>query len=258
MIKFFRTIRQQLVTQNKVSKYLVYAVGEIILVVIGILIALQINNNNEAHKIRNKELQYLKNLQSDLHLNIAEIDNYINTRTTQIESANKVLEYYEGKPLVDLSDFNLHTVNIYTWQKFFQINNTFQELTNSGNLAIISNDKIKNQLLNLETRYKKLKYEEEHFRYDSEVLLYNPSYGVLDLNPLVKNYTYQMSNGQAGENIEPPRANFEVMLNDVRQKNGFVMAVYEFSVMNEQLKAMKETCEELIELIDQELNLDAR
>lgn len=258
MIQFFRKIRQNLLSENKVSKYLIYALGEIILVVIGILIALQINNNNEVHKIRDKELQYLKNLRSDLHLNMTEIDNYIAMRTIRIESANKVIEYYEGKPLVDLNDFNLHAVNVYTWQKFFQADNTFQELINSGNLAIISNERIKNQLLNLETRYKKLKYEEEHFRYDAEVLLYNPSYGMLDLNPLVKNYTYQMSNGQAGENIEPPRANFEAMLNDVRQKNGFVMAVYEFGVMNSQLGGMKETCEELIELIDHELNLDAR
>ena len=47
MIKFFRKIRQKLLTQNKFSKYLLYAVGEIVLVVIGILIALQINNWNQ-------------------------------------------------------------------------------------------------------------------------------------------------------------------------------------------------------------------
>ena len=46
MIKFFRIIRQQLLPENKFSKYLIYAIGEIVLVVIGILIALQINNSN--------------------------------------------------------------------------------------------------------------------------------------------------------------------------------------------------------------------
>ena len=46
MIKFFRKIRQKLLSENKFSKYLLYAIGEIILVVIGILIALQINNQN--------------------------------------------------------------------------------------------------------------------------------------------------------------------------------------------------------------------
>lgn len=47
MIKFFRRIRQSLLAENKISKYLVYAIGEIVLVVIGILIALQINTWNE-------------------------------------------------------------------------------------------------------------------------------------------------------------------------------------------------------------------
>jgi len=49
MIKFFKKIRQQLLTENKLSKYLIYAIGEIILVVIGILIALQINNWNKGN-----------------------------------------------------------------------------------------------------------------------------------------------------------------------------------------------------------------
>ncbi len=52
MIKFFRKIRQKLITENKFSKYLLYAIGEIILVVIGILIALQFNNRNEQRKRR--------------------------------------------------------------------------------------------------------------------------------------------------------------------------------------------------------------
>jgi len=62
MIKFFRKIRQKMLTENKFSKYLLYAIGEIILVVIGILIALSINNWNQ-NSTRNKlELEALKNL----------------------------------------------------------------------------------------------------------------------------------------------------------------------------------------------------
>lgn len=264
MIKFFRRIRQQLLSENspagsrragKFSKYLLYAIGEIILVVIGILIALQINNSNESRKLRYQELHYLENLKTDLKLNIAELNEYIAVRNSRIESANKVLEHFEGKPLTDLNDFAFHTTNIYIWQKFSQHDNTFQELVNSGNLALISNDSIKNGLLNLQALYKKLKNEEAHFRYDAEVLLYEPSYGVLDLNPIVKNYTYQVTNGQVGENVILPKANYEAMLKDIKQKNGFVMAVYEFTVMNSQFNEMKEMCNSIIELIDGELDL---
>ena len=254
MIKFLRKIRQRLLKENDFRKYLLYAIGEIFLVVVGILIALQINNANEDRKQRRLELDYLQNLKTDLKLNIAELDKYITVRNSRIESANYVLEHFEGKPLTDLNDFAFHTTNIYIWQKFSQHDNTFQELVNSGNLALISNDSIKNGLLNLQALYKKLKNEEEHFRFDAEVLLYEPSYGVLDLNPVVKNFTYQVTGGQAGENVALPRANYEAMLKDLKQKNGFVMAVYEFSVMNMQFNEMKTLCNSIIALIDKELN----
>jgi hypothetical protein len=66
MIKFFRKVRQKMLTENKFSKYLIYAIGEIILVVIGILIALQINNNNEARKVKEGEIKLYKNAILDL------------------------------------------------------------------------------------------------------------------------------------------------------------------------------------------------
>jgi len=253
MIKFFRQIRQRLVIENRFSKYLLYAIGEIILVVIGILIALQINNNNEANKERIKELHYLKNIKTDLLLNNANITSFIATRESQIKSANTILAYYEGKPLEDLTDFSNNSLNVYTWKKFYQNNNTFLELTNSGNLALLSNDSIKNSLLNIEALYKELKGEEAHFRFDSELLLYEPSFSILDVNPLTKKYIYTLSNGKAGEDVALPRENFEAILKDLKHKNGFVMAVYEFTVMNEQLELMKEMSNELIRLIDTEV-----
>ncbi len=66
MIKFFRKIRQKLIQQNRITQYLAYAIGEIFLVVLGILIALQINNANEAHKAKQSEKVVLKNLVQDL------------------------------------------------------------------------------------------------------------------------------------------------------------------------------------------------
>lgn len=254
MIKFFRHIRLAMISNNKFSKYLLYAVGEIVLVVIGILIALQINNSNELKKVRAQELHYLKNIKSDLKRNIAHIDTYISSRQTAINSANTIIEHFEGKPIEDLEVFNVHTVNIYTWNKFFQINNTFQELVNSGNLALISNDSIKSVLLNMETVYNILKDEEAHFRYDAELLLYEPQYKLMDMNPIVQNYTYTVTNGAMGERRELSKAKFKALLQDTIQKNGFVMASYEFTVMNQMFEQLKAMCQNLIELIDQELS----
>ena len=74
MIKFFRKIRQQLLAQNKVRNYLLYAVGEVVLVVIGILIALSINNANEMRKNEKEINSILKQIRSELVTNIQEAD----------------------------------------------------------------------------------------------------------------------------------------------------------------------------------------
>ncbi|SHH42148.1 DUF6090 family protein [Winogradskyella jejuensis] len=70
MIKFFRRIRQQLLSENKFSKYLLYAIGEIVLVVIGILIALQINNWNEAKANEARLIKILKEIRLDLETDV--------------------------------------------------------------------------------------------------------------------------------------------------------------------------------------------
>ena len=66
MIKFFRKIRQNLLTENKFSKYLLYAIGEIVLVVIGILIALNLNNRNEQRKAQVKVELIFEDVMNDL------------------------------------------------------------------------------------------------------------------------------------------------------------------------------------------------
>ena len=70
MIKFFRKIRQNLLSEGKTGKYLKYAIGEIILVVVGILIALSINNWNEERKQNELETVYLKRLHNELKKDI--------------------------------------------------------------------------------------------------------------------------------------------------------------------------------------------
>ena len=73
MLKFFRRIRQNLIAEGKISRYFKYAIGEILLVVIGILIALQINNANEKRKARLQEVIILQNLKEDINLDTLDI-----------------------------------------------------------------------------------------------------------------------------------------------------------------------------------------
>jgi hypothetical protein len=77
MISFFRKIRQNILKQGKTTRYFKYALGEILLVVIGILIALQINNWNEARKQKKEDLIFLKNLKEELSLDITALVKHI-------------------------------------------------------------------------------------------------------------------------------------------------------------------------------------
>ncbi|TLP71099.1 DUF6090 family protein [Maribacter sp. ACAM166] len=73
MIKFFRKIRQKTLTENKFGKYLTYAIGEIILVVIGIFLAIQLNNLNENRKEVDKEVSFLLRLKDDFNSDITDL-----------------------------------------------------------------------------------------------------------------------------------------------------------------------------------------
>ena len=239
--------------ESKVTKYLLYAAGEILLVVVGILIALQINNQNDQRKDRAREVHYLENIKTDLEINLAEMDRYLEIRTECIAAANRIIGHFEGEPITDYSAFNADGVMIYSWQRYWQNDNTFQELVNSGNLALISNDAIKKTLLDIEALYKKMKSEEDHFRFDTETLIYKPLYEIMDLNPLVNDFEYRMSDGKSGKDMGLSAEFFSDYLNNTMLKNGFAMTVLEFTTMNGQMREMKRMTEELVSLIDVEV-----
>ena len=95
MIKFFRKIRYNLLSENKTGKYLKYAVGEIVLVVIGILIALGINNWNEHRKDLIKEQNINNNLYEEFSQNLKLIDAII------LESTNNEKACYSLMKLMN-------------------------------------------------------------------------------------------------------------------------------------------------------------
>jgi len=153
MIKFFRKIRQKLLSENKLNKYLVYAIGEIVLVVIGILIALQINNVNEERKDRDREVNYLRNLKADLN---SEIQNNQYFATYRFEKARACASLLNGKEPITINEVENYTdtyETVFVWNQYVPNNNTFKELLSSGNLSLIKNNSIKNKLLELEKLY---------------------------------------------------------------------------------------------------------
>lgn len=91
MIKFFRRIRQKLLQENRFSKYLIYAIGEIVLVVIGILIALQINNWNENKKTEASLNQFLFEFKKELNYNIQDLEKGVSELKLHVEEKKSLL-----------------------------------------------------------------------------------------------------------------------------------------------------------------------
>jgi hypothetical protein len=92
MLKFFRKIRKKLIEQENVRKYLLYAIGEILLVVIGILIALQINNWNEEKKMDRMVLQALSEIREDLVQDTLTLQSRITLQLAEFEAQTRIVD----------------------------------------------------------------------------------------------------------------------------------------------------------------------
>jgi hypothetical protein len=162
MIKFFREIRQNLLSVGKIGKYFKYALGEIILVVIGILIALQINNWNENRKTNFNQLKYLDLLKKEALSNITNLDIEIGRIKKMNEGQKEIFR------LIDESKDTLSEA--YINQTFFKAftslagikyeNSVFTEIKSSGELKNIKNDSLRITLIALEPYYETIKKQE--------------------------------------------------------------------------------------------------
>ena len=145
MIKFFRKIRQNLLSEGKTGKYFKYAIGEIILVVIGILIALQINNWNEQRKDRTKELIVLKQLQEDYQANLIQLEEKMATREKIIISAVALLEAFDYPQRANRDSIIKKIAIIGNDPTFDPIQN---DLNSAENIRLIRNVKLSRLLSN--------------------------------------------------------------------------------------------------------------
>jgi len=150
MIKFFRKIRQNLLMENKTGKYFKYAVGEIILVVIGILIALSINNWNENRKSAAQENLYLKRLLTENKEDINTFKNIIldlKKGIKNIENLSSILNNNNSDDNEVVTAANEFFEYGSEYPVFASSTSTFDDLSSTGNLKIIRNTKLRDQLV---------------------------------------------------------------------------------------------------------------
>ncbi|MDY2587949.1 DUF6090 family protein [Winogradskyella aquimaris] len=158
MIKFFRLLRQRLLSEGKTGKYFKYAIGEIILVVIGILIALQINNWNENRKDRIVEQILYKSLISSLESDLKDVndkilivDKALNAQNIFITiSFEKIKERYDINQIVDL----LYAVSESS-RSFFPNYGLYNKITNNNNIDLIQSNELQIKIIELYEQYYK-------------------------------------------------------------------------------------------------------
>ena len=229
MIKFFRRIRQKLLSENKFSKYLIYAIGEIVLVVIGILIAFSISSWNEKRLEANQEKITLSNLNGEFQDNLRDLDSInaklsntianmehlfamFNKKESQYDSStldsiiSKILTSPTWKP----SEFVLNDLKnsgglsklrnkelkklLFQWTRYYNEMKEMAIQTEKTSIDIVEFLKIHGSLRNVDTSTPNFRYERSKLNIDNLSLLQNPQFeNYIDDKLFVLHQTNNMS-----------------------------------------------------------------
>jgi len=140
MLRFFRTIRKKIIEEDNVRKYLLYAIGEILLVVIGILIALQVNNWNEQRKERQREMTYLYKLLEEAKRDSSSLQSTINLTEYKITQAERLLDILKQNiPIADSTEFVRDVFLVGRGASTRPYLPSYEELIATGSIGIIQN-----------------------------------------------------------------------------------------------------------------------
>jgi len=205
MIKLFRNIRKKLVSDkpslSRTSNYLKYAIGEIVLVVIGILIALQINNWNTERIGRQLEQKYLKGLVEDIKFEWNSFEGgVINRFQKKIDGLTLGKQYALGRIAINDTAKFIQKVGLggaFSRGSNLTSNTTFQELISTGNLKLVKNESLKKEILNYYgMREFLIEYTEnlrtDYATFNNSMVPYDPAgtnqLDSLDFKRILKNY----------------------------------------------------------------------
>jgi uncharacterized membrane-anchored protein YhcB (DUF1043 family) len=237
MIHFFRKIRQQLFTNNKFSKYLLYAMGEIVLVVIGILIALQINTWNNQKLLNKAEVKSYQNIKRQIiedKTELTQVKGFNNYFKKSSELANKIIEAQDYNKADSLA---LMAMGLSLYTDFHSSGHIYETLVNSGDIKLLKNSEIPSKLQKLEMTYINVNnLEDIHW----EII-------INELSPLLRG----VINYNTKKPVQPKK------LYDVEMQNYFIESIY-LTIRKDSVytKALREI-DTIITMIDNELNLNS-
>ncbi len=236
MIKFFRHIRQSLIMENKTSKYFKYAIGEIILVVIGILIALSINNWNENRINSNKETAILANIHREFKKNEQQLDTIIKKHKRSLNSCAKIISLFpiQSKPEPAVIDsLSSYLFKSYAGFTFNPSQSSINALSSTSSFDIITDENLRNLLISWNDLVEDYKEEEQYAR-DYTWNQYDPY--------LSKHFDWDMNFKDKRNNFEALQTlEFEFKVKNMHDKVDQILNIGE-------LQIVQETLDKIIEL----------
>lgn len=145
-MKLFRKIRGISINKGKIKKYFVYAIGEIILIIIGILIALEINNRNEDRKALITEAIYYCSIKEDLLLDKEKISRILEVLENRHEDTKSLIIDLHKKTETKFDLINRY-FSVIRGEEYMSTNSTYNDITSSGKIAILKNAELKKQII---------------------------------------------------------------------------------------------------------------
>ena len=178
MIKFFRKIRQKLLQEKRFSSYVTYAVGEVLLVVIGILLALQFNNWNNKQMNVKKEIWYLDNIANDMFNQKSGLEDLKKYYTKTLNVAGELLlDFKKQKGYHKLDSLSYRLNELMISYSYPNIDNTYRELLSSGQVSLIKNNDLISDIIDF---YLYTAEIETMFNVNQSQVFYGEVYSVLN------------------------------------------------------------------------------
>lgn len=152
MFRLFRKFRKKLINDANFGKYMLYATGEVIILILGIVIALQVDNWNEKSQNRKTEISLLTSMKKELELDLLDIEGNIRIHELGINSAQTIIDYLEND--LDYNDtLAMHFLDTSIYTRIIYQEGSYVTLQSLG-VGLISNDSLRNQIIECYAFYK--------------------------------------------------------------------------------------------------------
>jgi hypothetical protein len=191
-------------SENKTGKYFKYAIGEIVLVVIGILIAISINNWNSSRVNSDLERFYIQGIIDDIETDVIKLNTNISLDSQKVASGNYLLNHFKNPTLKNDSLILFHFANLLPATYYQQNSIVFEDIKFSGRLNIISNDTLRNNIQRYYNHGEQItEVLEENSNFTLELFTSHIFSNEFDMNSILNEYSSTYANSERMVEVNP-------------------------------------------------------